>query len=192
VYHIGPITCPRYLNWDTQLIFRNAFLRKFLSMLKSLWHHRAADNFNIHQANYHYMRIGWLNMLVEFRFEIPSDCWENCKKSQEILFCCTPCTMPLLTVACNELPTRWRYTPRWVDIAIRPPCMGKHPLRCSPKIYSICTKMLHNFDTNSVLVVSEGFVVWNNDKLLTLNARTAEKWCYADCLTLRYVHLLDI
>jgi len=28
-------------------------------------------------------------MLVKFRFEIPSDCWENCRKSSGILFCRT-------------------------------------------------------------------------------------------------------
>jgi len=58
------------------------------------WRHCNADSFKTLKVNYmliRLMRIGRLSMSVKFCFEIPSDCWENCKKNLRAYFFVAPC-----------------------------------------------------------------------------------------------------
>jgi len=61
----------------------------------SRWRHCNADSLKTLKANYiirllFVYRMTKLNMSVKFCFEIPSDCWENCKTNiKGLLFCRT-------------------------------------------------------------------------------------------------------
>ena len=58
------------------------------------------------------MYIGWLNISVKFCFEIPSDCWENCKKSYVVNFLPHPVHWASAEAVnslyfCSVLPSHW-------------------------------------------------------------------------------------
>ena len=64
---------------------------------RTLWCHDCAVSYTVREGHRRGeadsgWRNEWLNMLSKFRFEIPSDCGENCKKISGGYFVATPCT----------------------------------------------------------------------------------------------------
>jgi len=93
------LECHISLIIQSKQLFHIRFCMRFSAMRFSMkvfehakiarWRHCNANTLKTPKASYMSIRLLCVYISVKFCFEIPSDCWENCKKSWGLLFCRT-------------------------------------------------------------------------------------------------------